>query len=178
MARALIVGCGCRGQALGTRLVAAGWQVRGTTRSAGASEDIMAAGLEAVVADPDRVASILDQVGDVALVFWLLGSAVGDPETVAAVHGPRLERLLEKLVDTPVRGFVYEAAGRVPRPHLEGGAELVRAAGERWRIPVAVVEAGPGDWEAWTEAMLAATERLLRGRARAWPTGGYRTGIP
>ena len=32
MARALIVGCGCRGRELGSALAAAGWQVRGTTR--------------------------------------------------------------------------------------------------------------------------------------------------
>src|SRR5688572_16011868 len=107
LARALIVGCGCRGQELGKRLVGAGWQVRGTTRGPGNAEDIRAARLEAVVADPDRVASILDHVGDVALVFWLLGSAKGRPEEITAVHGPRLERLMEELVETPVRGFVY-----------------------------------------------------------------------
>ena len=163
MARALIVGCGCRGQTLGRRLAAAGWQVRGTTRTPGASEDILAAGLEAAAADPDRPGEILDQVADVALVFWLLGSAVGEPEAVAAIHGPRLERLLEKLVDSPVRGFVYEAAGGVPRSELERGAGVVREAGERWRIPVAIVDADPGDWEAWTEAMLAAAERLVDG---------------
>jgi hypothetical protein len=163
VARALIVGCGCRGQAVGQRLVAAGWLVRGTTRSAGATEDILAAGLEPAVADPDQGASILDQVADVALVFWLLGSAVGEPDAVGALHGSRLERVLEKLVDTPVRGFVYEAAGSVPPEHLERGSELVRAAGETWRIPVAVVEQGPGDWEGWTEAMLAAAERLIGG---------------
>jgi uncharacterized protein YbjT (DUF2867 family) len=163
VARALIVGCGCRGQALGGRLLAAGWQVRGTTRSPGASGDILAAGLEATVADPDRVASILELVGDVTLVFWLLGSAVGEPGRVAALHGPRLERALEGIVDTPVRGFVYEAAGSVPRPELERGTGLVRAAGERWRMPVATVEQRPGDWEAWTEAMLAAAEGLLGG---------------
>jgi hypothetical protein len=163
VARALIVGCGCRGQAVGERLVAAGWLVRGTTRSAGATEDILAAGLEAAVADPDQGASILDQVADVALVFWLMGSAVGEPEAVGALHGPRLERVLEKLVDTAVRGFVYEAAGSAPREQLERGSEIVRAAGERWRIPVAVVDQGPGDWEAWTEAMVAATERLTGG---------------
>jgi hypothetical protein len=117
--------------------------------------------LEAVVADPDRVASILDHVADVTLVFWLLGSAVGEPEATAAVHGPRLERMMEKLVDTPVRGFVYEAAGRVERRHLERGAEIVCEAADRWRIPVQVVTEDPGDWEAWTEAMLAAAERLI-----------------
>jgi len=118
-----------------------------------------------VVADPDRVASILDQVGDVAVVFWLLGSALGEPEAVAAIHGPRLERLMEKLVDTPVRGFVYEGAGRAQDHHLERGAEIVREASTRWRIPVEVVVEDPSDWEAWVEAMLAAAERLT-GAAR------------
>ena len=126
----------------------------------------MAARLEAVVADPDRVASILDHVADVAVVFWLLGSAEGRPEEIAAVHGPRLERLMEKLVDTPVRGFVYEAGGRVERRHLERGAAIARQAAERWRIPVEVVTEDPSDWEAWTEAMLAAAERLI-GAARS-----------
>jgi len=149
---------------LGRRLVSAGWQTRGTTRDPSDAEDILAAGLEAVVADPDRVASILDQVGDVAVVFWLLGSAVGEPEAVAAIHGSRLERLMEKLVDTPVRGFVYEAAGRVPQPELERGAAIVREAADRWRIPVEVVTGDPADWEAWTEAMLAAAERLTGAR--------------
>ena len=154
------MGCGCRGQELGRRLVGAGWQARGTTRAPGSSEDILAAGLEAVIADPDRVGSLLDHVGDVTLVFWLLGSALGEPDASAAIHGPRLERLMEEIVDTPVRGFVYEAGGKVPRHHLERGAQIVREAGERWRIPVEIVAEDPGDWEAWTEAMLAATERL------------------
>jgi hypothetical protein len=117
-----------------------------------------------VVADPDRPVTILDQVGDVTLVFWLLGAALGEPEVIAAVHGPRLERVLQMLVDTPVRGFVYEAAGSVRRHDLARGGEIVREAAERWRIPVEVVDQDPGDWEAWAEAMLAAAERLT-GRA-------------
>ena len=148
MARVLIVGCGCRGVALARSLRAEGPAVRGTTRRS------------------DRAASILDHVGDVTLVFWLLGSALGEPEGIAAIHGPRLERLMQKLVDTPVRGFVYEAAGRVQRRHLERGTEIVREAAERWRIPVQVVTEDPGDWEAWTEAMLTATERLIGGARR------------
>ena len=113
-----------------------------------------------MLADPERPTSILDHVGDVTLVFWLLGSALGEPEVLAAIHGPRLERLMEKLVETPVRGFVYEAAGRVQRHHLERGAEIVREAAGRWRIPVEMVSEDPGDWETWTEAMLAAAGRL------------------
>ena len=160
MARALIVGCGCRGQALGVRLVAAGWLVRGTTRSAGATEDILAAGIEAVVADPDRVGSLLEQVGDVTLVFWLMGSAQGDAEAVSALHGPRLERLLEILVDTPVRGFVYEVTGDLESDVLVGALRALQSAGERWRIPFEVVDADPGAPGLWLEGMLAAAAEL------------------
>jgi hypothetical protein len=99
----------------------------------------------------------------VTLVFWLLGAATGTPEVVAALHGERLERVLRMLVDTPVRGFVYEAA-EVAGADGERGVEIVREAAERWRIPVEVVDRSPDDWEAWTEAMLAATERLAGAR--------------
>jgi nucleoside-diphosphate-sugar epimerase len=165
VARALIVGCGCRGRALGAQLRGAGWQVRGTTRHPGNTDEIVAAGLEAVVADPDRVGTVLEHVADVTLLFWLLGSAAGEPELVAALHGPRLERTLEEVVDTPVRGVVYESSGSVPPARLEHGAAIVRAASDRWRIPVEIVDADPGDWEAWLEAMLDAVERLT-GAAR------------
>jgi hypothetical protein len=55
------------------------------------------------------------------------------------IHGPRLERLLEKLVDSPVRGFAYEAAGGVPEAQLRRGREVVERAAETWRIPVVAV---------------------------------------
>jgi hypothetical protein len=119
-----------------------------------------ATGIEPAIAEPDRPGSILDHVEDVTLVFWLLGSARGGAEQLAAIHGPRLERVLERVVDTPVRGFVYERAGSVPDSHLERGAEIVRAAADRWRIPVEVVAADPADPDAWTDAMLAAARRL------------------
>lgn len=156
MARALIVGCGCRGRALGQRLLAEGWAVRGTARTSSGVARVRDAGLDCVVADPDRPATILDQVGDVAVVVWLLGSAAGEPATVSAIHGPRLESLLEKLVDTPVRGFVYEALGSVEASLLSGGREIVAAAGERWRIPVAFLDSDPaaGQAEAAVRAVL------------------------
>ena len=160
MARALIVGCGCRGRLLGERLLAEGWAVRGTSRREEGLAAIEGAGIEAALADPDRPATLLDLVGDVTVVHWLLGSAEGEPETIEAIHGSRLERILERLVDTPVRGFVYEAAGSVEPVFLERGAAAVRAAGERWRIPVAVVETDPADPSAWVGATLNATLEL------------------
>ena len=145
MARALIIGCGCRGRELGKRLLATGWAVRGTSRGEEGLAPIEAAGIEPALADPDRVGTVLELVGDVAVVFHLLGSAHGDPEAVAAIHGPRLERLLEKVVDTPVRGIVYEAAGSVEPALLAAGAELVTSASRTWHIPVAVIEADRAD---------------------------------
>ena len=161
MARALIVGCGCRGRALATRLAADGWAVRGTSRDRGRADAVEAAGIEAAVADPERPGTVLDLIADVAVVHWLLGSLGCDPDVEEAIHGPRLERLLEKLVDSPVRGFVYEGAGRVAPENLERGAGLVRAAAETWRIPVEIVAVDPGDHEAWLGAMIAASQRLI-----------------
>jgi uncharacterized protein YbjT (DUF2867 family) len=161
VARALIVGCGCRGRELGKALLGAGWQVRGTTRDPDRADAIEAAGIEAATADPDRAATILDQVRDVTLIFWLLGSAVGEPDAVAAIHGPRLERVLSEIVDTPVRGFVYEGAGSVEPRYGERGAAIVRAAGERWRIPVVVTGTSPADLDLWLEEMLAAARELI-----------------
>ncbi|HEX7278814.1 MAG TPA: hypothetical protein VF255_04220 [Solirubrobacterales bacterium] len=128
MARALIVGCGCRGRELGERLIAEGWAVRGTSRREEGLEAIEAAGIEPALADPDRPGTILELVNDVAVLVLLLGSARGSEEELAATHGPRLERLMEHLVETPVRGVVYEGTG--------AGEEIVRAASRTWRIPV------------------------------------------
>ena len=141
MARALIVGCGCRGRALGRQLLEEGWAVRGTSRRQEGLTAIESAGLEASLADPQQPGTLLELVGDVAAVYWLLGSAVGSEENLDAIHGPRLERFLERLVETPVRRFVYEAGGSVAPAILAEGSVIVRAASERWRIPVEIVEA-------------------------------------
>jgi len=142
LARALIVGCGCRGRALGGQLLEQGWAVRGTSRREDGLAAIAAAGVEPALADPDRPGTLLELVGDVAVVIHLLGSASGAAEELGAIHGPRLERLLEHLVETPVRGFAYEATGTVPAPLLAGGAEIARRAARTWRIPIAVLGAG------------------------------------
>jgi hypothetical protein len=100
----------------------------------------------------------------VAVVVWALASATGPPELIAAVNGPRLERVLERLIDTPVRGFVYEASGSAPDDVLAAGADAVRAAGERWRIPVSAVDASPDHAERWAKEMAAAVRGVLAPR--------------
>lgn len=156
MARALIVGCGCRGRMLGAELLDRRWQVRGTSRRQEGLAAIETAGIQPALADPDLPGTVLELVDDVALVYWLLGSAQGEAAALDAIHGPRLERVLERLVETPVRAFAYEAAGSVAPELLRDGAEAVRRAGAIWRIPVTVVDADPADREAWLKAALAA----------------------
>jgi hypothetical protein len=95
------------------------------------------------------------------VVHWLLGDAQGEPAELDALHGTSLEALLEKLVDTPVRGFVYEAAGDVAAESRQRGAALVRSAAQTWQIPVEIVDSDPVESDEWLDATFAATERLL-----------------
>ena len=128
MARVLIVPCGCRGRELAAALVGAGHAVRGTTRDPARADAIAAAAAEVYVGDPDRIGTLMDALAGVTVVCWLLGN-VPDPD----LHGGRLRMLLEKLVDTPVRGVVYERG-------LPEGEAIARDAAERWRIPVEVID--------------------------------------
>jgi nucleoside-diphosphate-sugar epimerase len=157
LARVLIVGCGCRGQALGAALSGSRHAVRGSTRSSARAAVLEAAGIEGVVADPDRLGTLMSALAGVTVVCWLMGSAGDAPD----VHGVRLRSLMEHLVDTPVRGLVYEAAGTVDAALLAEGASIVRQASQTWHIPVEIVDIDPASHEDWLEAMKAAIDRIL-----------------
>lgn len=136
-----------------------GWQVRGTSRRPEGLTAIEAAGIESAPADPDRAGTVLELCGDIAVVVWLLGSARGEREAVSAIHGPRLESLLAKLVDSPVRGFAYEAVGSVDGPILSAGSKIVEAA-ERWRIPVTLLNEQRAE-SGWAKRAARAVADLL-----------------
>jgi nucleoside-diphosphate-sugar epimerase len=163
VARVLIVGCGCRGRALAGDLLAAGHAVRGTTRDPGRAEAIAAAGAEPYVGDPDRIATLMEALAGVTVLCWLMGTATGEEEHVAALHDGRFRMLWEKLVDTPVRGVVHEAAGPLPRDVLARGRAVALAAHETWRIPLELLDTDPGDHERWRLDAAAAVDRLLGG---------------
>ncbi len=159
MARVLIVGCGCRGQGLARELVASGHAVRGTTRDPRRTPDIAAAGAEPFIGDPDRIGTLMEALVGVTVVCWLMGSAEG--ERAAELHGGRLRMLLEKLVDTPVRGVVHESAGTLGEDVLAGGRELAQRAHDTWQIPLELLDGDPADHERWRARALAAVHRLL-----------------
>jgi uncharacterized protein YbjT (DUF2867 family) len=164
VARALIIGCGCSGRALGSELLDEGWAVRGTSRDEEGLVAIEEAGIEPARADPEKPATILELVDDVAVVIWLLGNATGTDEKIASIHGPRLEGLLERFVETPVRGFVYEGVGTVDPKLLAGGAGLARDAERTWHIPVAITKTLREHGPAWAEELELVTLELLSRR--------------
>ena len=145
MPRVLIVGCGCRGQALARELVAAGHVVRGTTRDPAKAAAIAAAGAEPYVGDPDRIVTLMAALEAVTVAVWLLGEVDAEP-----LHDGRLRMFCEKTVDTPVRGILYEASAGFPK-----GRGVVEMAAEVWRIPVEILEPG-----APVDALGAAVGRL------------------
>lgn len=147
--RILVVGCGGRGCALARELISEGHVVRGTTRSEQGRTAIEAAGAECYVGDPDRVGTLIGALQGVTVVCWLLGSARGTPEELSALHGTRLEMALERMIDTGIRGFLYEAAGSVSAGLLEEGREFVRRACEHSHIPVQFLAVDPADREEW-----------------------------
>jgi uncharacterized protein YbjT (DUF2867 family) len=151
VARVLIVPCGCRGRALAAELRAAGHAVRGTTRVGAHADLIAAVGAEPYVGDPDRIGTLIDALRGVTIVCWLMGTL-----PVPELHAGRLRMLWEKLVDTHVRGVVYEGA-------LPEGEEVARTAAETWQIPLEVLRADPADHAAWLAAASGAVGRLLGG---------------
>jgi uncharacterized protein YbjT (DUF2867 family) len=148
---------------LGGRLRSAGHAVRGTTRRPEALTAIEAAGAEAVLGDPDRVATLSRAFEHVSVAVILLGSASGTPDALAALHGTRLDMLLSRIIDTTVRGVVYEAVGSAGEAALQAGARRVREVCEDARIPYALIERDPAEPQAWVQAAVEAVERVLRG---------------
>ncbi len=135
--------------------------MRGTSRTDEGLAAIGRVGIEAGRADPDRLGTVIDLIGDVTVIAWLMGSAGGEVEA-AVVNGPRLESLLERLVDTPVRGFILEARGSAPAHVLEAATTMVEAAAERWHIPVRILRADPADPPHWVGAAKEAVTGLVR----------------
>ena len=171
--RVLMVGGGCRGLALSRELTAEGHAVRFVTRDAGKRERIEAAGAECWIGTPDVIGTLRYALENVTLLLWLLGTAAGEPEAVAPLHGSRLNMMLEKTTDTTVRGVVYERAGTVPEAVLAQGAAEVEHAWRTNEIPYALTTATRQDERAWIAAVREAIEAVL-----AAPRGGLHSAKP
>ena len=137
-----MVGAGsCRALSLTRELTAEGHAVRGVTRGAH-REAIEEAGGEAWVGDPDVIGTLRYALDNVTLLLWLLGGVDAEP-----LHGSRLEMMLEKTIDTTVRGVVYEAGPQT-------GVDLVERLATYNEIPHRIVPLG-GDLRQAIDALLA-----------------------
>jgi len=160
MARILIVGGGCRGRSLAAKSLAAGDAARVTTRGEQGRAAIEAIGAECYIGDPDRLATMRASLDRATVLCWLMGSATGTEEQLAALHSTRLEFFLTQAIDTTVRGVVYEQAG-APAELLADGARRARAILERNAIPAAYLRTPPGDGAAWLAEATASVDALL-----------------
>ena len=104
---------------------------------------------------------------NVTILLWALGTAAGDADRVAALHGSRLSMMLERTIDTSVRGVLYEQAGPVDAAVLAGGAAEVRRVGEANELPYALLDADPADAAEWAAAARGAIDGLLAARRAA-----------
>ncbi|CAB4873682.1 MAG: hypothetical protein F2799_04410 [Actinobacteria bacterium] len=161
MARVVIVGCGKRGIELAGLLRADGHAVRGTTRTRTRVDELEAAGIEPWVGDPDRIATINYSLENATILIWALASAEGEAEAVEPLHGTRLQMLLERTIDTTVRGVLYESVGTLPDDVLAAGAAEVKKACDKNEIPWALIDADPSDAPSWALSAKAAVDELL-----------------
>jgi len=114
------------------------------------------------VADPDRVVTLAPALAGVAVVCVLLGSAEGSAPALSALHGDRLAMLLTRVLDTHVRGMVYEASGSVESNVLAGGVSRVRSFCSRSRIPFELLDGRvAAGWERWVEGAADAVDAVL-----------------
>lgn len=129
MARVLIVGGGERALALTRELRADGH----AARVAAVDPDAVAeADGEAVPGDPDVVGTLRYALDNVTVLAWLLADDGRDE-----IHGSRWRMMLERTIDTTVRGVVYEQG-------TDEGAAITREMARRNEIPFAVVAAEEG----------------------------------
>jgi len=165
VARILLVAGGCRGRRLARDLVGEGHAVRVTTRTEVGRAAIEATGAECWIGTPERLGTLRAALESVTIVCWLLGTVAGEGEEVRALHASRLEFFLGQVIDTTVRGFVYEAAGgAVGADVLAGGERIVRRVAERNEIPVGFLRADPGNADTWLAGAHAEIDALLLGR--------------
>lgn len=149
--RVLLVGGGCRGLELVRALTAEGHAVRAVTRTEQGRAGIEAAGGECWIGDPDRIGTLRYALANVTVLVWALGTASG--ENAADLHGSRLEMMLERTVDTMVRGVIYEGT--------EGGREIIERMCRLNEVPFAFLESDPADGPEWAAAARAVVESLL-----------------
>ena len=163
VARILIVGGGCRGRRLGAELAAGGHAVRITTRSEVRRAEIESAGAECWIGTPARLSTLRGALDGATLACWMLARASGEPEELSALHGRLLESFVRQVIDTTVRGLIYDTSSQASeqRVLLRTGAEIVESLAAFNAIPAKVLAPPRDDDESWIASARNAVEELL-----------------
>lgn len=150
-------------------MVEQGHTLRASTRSERGRAAIEAVGAECWIGTPGRLATLRGALDSVTIACWMLAGAHGSSEEVAALHSSRLEYFLTQVIDTTVRGVIYDAApvdGGVGGDLLGGGEQVFRSLTSLNAIP-AVVLAAQADADAdacdlaWLDNACDAVDSLL-----------------
>jgi hypothetical protein len=160
--RLMLVGAAsARGLALTRSMRADQHAVRAVTRSEEHRAVLEDAGAEVWIGTPDRIGSLRNGLENVTILAWCLGGATGPADVVAPLHGSRWHMMLEKTIDTTVRGVLYESVGTVDATLLAEGAAITHTMHEQNEIPYRLLDSDPGDPEAWAAAARAQIDALL-----------------
>ncbi|MFY9263877.1 MAG: hypothetical protein WAO61_00390 [Solirubrobacterales bacterium] len=101
--------------------------------------------------DPLLPGHVVDALDAVTVVCWLMGAGAGRS---LEANGEQLQTVLLKIVDTGVRGVVFERPGDAPNEHVEHARDT-------WHIPIAEVDADPAGGEDWLAAICSAVGETL-----------------
>lgn len=93
-------------------------------RAAAAAEAVEQAGFAVRVVSPSLPGDVFDALENVAVVAYLMADAEDQ-----SVDDEWLETVLLKVVDTGVRGFVYERVGEQGNTHVDHARST-------WHIPI------------------------------------------
>ena len=149
--RVLIVGCGYVGLPLGVELVKQGHEVFGLRRSPEGEADIIAAGLNPLVADITRPEDLAKLPGPFDWVVNTVSSSKGGEEDYRQVYLEGTRNLIEWLAPTPIKKFIYTSSTSV---YGQTDGSVVK-------------ETSPTEPAGPTSRLLVETEKLLLDAAAA-----------
>lgn len=143
--RVLIIGCGYVGLPLGAELVRQGHEVFGLRRSATATEEMKAAGIQPLTADVTKCESLLPLPLPFDWVVNTVASSHGGAEDYQQVYLHGTRHLLDWLAANPPKKFVYTSSTSV---YAQNDGSLVK-------------ETSPTEPANETGRILLETEKLL-----------------
>ena len=111
--RVLIVGCGYVGLPLGAELVRLGHEVFGVRRSAEGEAELTAAGIQPLLADITKPEDLARLPGPFDWVVNTVSSSKGGVEEYREVYVKGMRNLIEWLMPTPPKKFVYTSSTSV-----------------------------------------------------------------